>query len=135
MVLNKPHNYSILLCPFSFATHNRPICSNNNQISRIDISGIIWVNGIVSIDFSRRRIRTMLKVCHPWCWKCTIHLEDVDTISVLSQTKQHPVCHPECWDIRETSRGKEEARAIIKSMGLLSLSYLLLVDKRAVLQK
>lgn len=86
-MLNRPHDYSILLCPFSFVIHNTPIRSTNNQISRTDISGIKWVNGIFSIDFSGRRIRAMLKVSHPWC---NIPLEDTDRTCMLSQSACHP---------------------------------------------
>lgn len=49
---NGPHNYSILLCPFSFVIHDTPIQANKNQISRTDISGIIWAKGSLSIDFA-----------------------------------------------------------------------------------
>lgn len=89
-MLNRPHNYSILLCPFSFVIHNTPIRSDNNQISRTDISGIIWVNGVFSTNFSGRKIRAMLRVSHPHCWKCNIHVEDTDRTCIGSQTVRHP---------------------------------------------
>lgn len=55
-MLNGPHNYSILLCPFSFVIHDSPIDANNNQISRADISGIIRANGSFSIDFAGEKL-------------------------------------------------------------------------------
>lgn len=56
MTLNGPHNYSILLCPFSFVIHYTPIDANNNQISRTGISGIIWANGSSGIDFAGEKL-------------------------------------------------------------------------------
>lgn len=55
-MLNGPHNYSILLCPFPFVIHDTPIDANNNHISRTRISGIIWANGSFSIDFPGEKL-------------------------------------------------------------------------------